>query len=128
VSTRTRIEWFTGIKLGYETADELGIGEFTTGTQQLEQYKYEAKRRQRRREAWLQLFRLYHKTKNPELGRKLSAHYGAVAQNKYWRKHGYPNLRAAWAANRRKYARLREEKALLEKQAAQRKELERYGL
>lgn len=128
MSTRTRIEWWTGQKLNYETADELGIAEFTSGKRPLKFYLAYQKVKDRRKADAGQAIRLAQKTGNSMLWRSVVARNKTIARNKFWREQGYPNLRRAWAARRANAARRRAEKALEAIKAQQRKELERYGL
>lgn len=128
MSRRTRIEWWTGVKLGYETADELGIGEFTGTKRTQGQYLDYAKRKQQRIDDRKQVYRLWRQTGDPRLYYSFTQSVKGRYRCRFWRSLGYPNLRRAWAARRRNCARAREEKTLLETMARQRRELERYGL
>lgn len=126
MSTRTRIEWFTGEKLGYHTADELGLGEFVGKDRKVHEYLEYARRKARVRADMLQLYRVYLRTKNPDLWISWHAHVNAIARSKAFRKMGYPNLRKAWAAHRAKAARRRAEKAIQAERDKIARDLERY--
>jgi hypothetical protein len=128
VSTRTRIEWFTGERLGYQTADELGLEHFTGRKRKLNQYMEYARRKQRRSDDASQMWRIYWRTRNPTIWVSLHARNNAIARNKYFRKLGYPNLRKAWAKRRENAARRRAEKDIEEQRERQRKQLKQYGL
>lgn len=127
MSTRTRIEFFTGVKLGYQTADEMGLHEFTKKKRPLSAYLDYARRKQRRKEEMHQLFKLYYRTGDQRAYISCHAHINAIARNKHWRALGWPNLRRAWAARSRNCARRRALKELQEVQEQQRKYLEQFG-
>lgn len=126
MSTRTRIEWYTGERLGYETADELGIYEFTKKKRKLSQYMEYARRKQRRKDDMSQLRRVHLRTGNPTLWVSYHAHLNAIARNKIWRSWGYPNLRKAWAKRAENAARRRAEKELQAQREKIARDLERY--
>lgn len=127
MSIRTRIEWWTGETLGYETADELGIEAFTKKKRKLSQYMEYARRKQRRQDDAGQMMSLWMRTRNPTVWVSLHAHINAKARNKIFRALGYPNLRKAWAKRSENAARRRAIKELQDAQEQQRKTLEQYG-
>lgn len=128
MSVRTRIEWFTGQKLGYETADELGIGEFTLGVRTVGMYLAYARYKARRKAKWGHMMRAGCGA-DPEFRYRMKQRLLNIrGRTPYWRRLGYPNLRKAWAARHRNCLRRKAEKELEAKRAAIRRDLERYGL
>lgn len=127
MSIRTRIEFWTGERLGYETADELGIAAFTGGKRPLHEYLKYARVKQRKRDDARQLWILAQKTGNKELWFHAGQSMASRKRNRFWRKQGYPNLRRAWAKRRENAARRRAEKELEAEREKIRKQLEQYG-
>ena len=134
MSTRTRIEWDTGISLGYETADELGIGEFVSKKRWRSSYLQYAQVKALRKADNHQLWCMYRRQKDqlgkidPALHANLTQRVKSHYRNRFWRSIGYPNLRLAWEANRRNAARRRAEKAIAELREVQRQQLKQYQL
>lgn len=129
MSTRTRIEWWTGERLGYETADELGIAMFQKRIRprEVKDYLEYARRKARRHDDTVQLNRLAWATGNPELWYRWGQYLKTRNRNRFWRAQGYPNLRRAWAKRRENCARRRAEKELEADREKIRKQLEQYG-
>ena len=129
MSTRTRIEFWTGEKLGYETADELGLEAFQKRVRErkVTDYLEYSRRKRRKREDFQHIRRLARLTGNRELGFRASQSRNCRRRNKFWRSLGYPNLRKAWQKRRENCARRRAEKAVEEERERMRKQLEQYG-
>lgn len=130
MSIRTRIEFWTGERLGYRTADELGIAAFAKPNvrpRRVIDYLAYARRKQRRIDDAMQLLRLAKKTNNNYLWHCWLQRQRSLGRNRFWKKQGYPNLRRAWAKRRENCARRRAEKAIEEERERLRKQLEQYG-
>lgn len=129
MGTRSRIEWFCGTKLGYETADELGLAQFTKSVRPraTRDYLWYAREKVRRKQNSVAIHRLAKATGNKALWHSWMQRRNCMKRNRFWRALGYPNLRRAWQVRRENCARRRAIKELAAIQEKQRKYLEQFG-
>jgi len=116
--TAKQIEWWLGLDepLAYETAEDLGIGEFVHSRDRYPMRTYRGRHKAKlRKKARLHLRYLRHRiTHNPWEGFLLVQSRGGKMAARADRRNSYANLRMAWEARRRNCARRRAEKAAKE--------------